>query len=92
MEDCNSWATVIERSYNDEVNILQQDISIERHSLLIKYLFEHLHGEKTVLAYVRWEIEKGGRPAKISDFIDKLMTAGKNLQMTHNVIMILCIM
>ena len=55
---------------------------------MIKYLFDHLNSENTVYAYVRWEIEKGGRPMKISDFIDKLMTAGRNLQQAHNIIMI----
>jgi len=88
MEDLNSWATVIERSSTDEKSILQQDISQERHSLLIKYFLDHLKFEYTVLAYVRYEIEKEDRPNKISDFIDKIMTAGRNLQMVHNVNMI----
>ena len=91
MEDCNSWAMVIERAYNDEIGLsqLDPDITQECHSLLIKYLLDHLPTENpSVHSYIRWKIEKGGRPIKISDFINKLMSAAWNLQMANDVIRI----
>ena len=86
LEDVTGWATTINRAVSDDVKIRNENLSLERELQLVKILLDHLHGEATVLGFIRFEIEKGGRPTSIQQFSDKLMSAGLMLQQAQYVI------
>ena len=80
LEDVTAWATTITRAVSDDVNIRNESLSLERQLQLVKILLEHLHSDTSVLGFIKFEIEKGGRPTSIQQFLDKLMAAGFMLQ------------
>jgi hypothetical protein len=82
LEDSNAWAAIIFRAVSDDQSVHGAALPGERQQQLVKILMGHLQGEG-VQSFLRFEIEKGGRPATVQDFLDKLMVAAEQVQKSN---------
>ena len=82
LEDSTSWATIVFRAVSDDQSVHGAALPGEQQLQLVKILLDHLQGEG-VQSFLRFEIEKGGRPTTVQDFLDKLMVAAEQVQKSH---------